>query len=94
MPVALDPDEIGAKIIDGKELAKSVRRKIRRQVKKLTFTPWPCGSPSWRRSRFDRLRQQQGEGLSVCWLSFGGTSNAGGDTAGSGHRADSHAEQS
>ena len=39
MSVALDPDEIGAKIIDGKELARSVRRKIRRQVKKLKFTP-------------------------------------------------------
>ncbi|RKU14084.1 bifunctional methylenetetrahydrofolate dehydrogenase/methenyltetrahydrofolate cyclohydrolase FolD [Candidatus Poribacteria bacterium] len=30
---------MGAKIIDGKELARSVRRKIRRQVKKLKFTP-------------------------------------------------------
>ena len=39
MSVALDPDEIGAKIIDGKELARSIRRKIRRQVKKLKFTP-------------------------------------------------------
>ena len=39
MPVALDPDEIGAKIIDGKQLARSVRREIRRQVKKLKFTP-------------------------------------------------------
>ena len=39
MPVALDPDEIGAEIIDGKELARSVRREIRRQVKKLKFTP-------------------------------------------------------
>ena len=39
MPVALDPDEIGAKIIDGKQFARSVRREIRRQVKKLKFTP-------------------------------------------------------
>ena len=39
MPVALDPDEIGAKIIDGKQIARSVRRDIRRQVKKLKFTP-------------------------------------------------------
>lgn len=39
MPVALDPDEIGSKIIDGKQLARSVRREIRRQVKKLKFTP-------------------------------------------------------
>lgn len=39
MPVALDPDEIGSKIIDGKQLAGSVRREIRRQVKKLKFTP-------------------------------------------------------
>ena len=39
MPVALDPDEIGAKIIDGKQIARSVRREIRRQVKKLKFTP-------------------------------------------------------
>ena len=39
MPDALDPDEIGAKIIDGKELARSVRRKIRRRVKKLKFRP-------------------------------------------------------
>ena len=39
MSVALDPDEIGAKIIDGKELARSVRREIRRQVKRLKFTP-------------------------------------------------------
>ena len=39
MPVALEPDEIGAKIIDGKQLARSVRREIRRQVKKLKFTP-------------------------------------------------------
>ena len=39
MPDALDPDEIGAKIIDGKQLARSVRREIRRQVKKLKFRP-------------------------------------------------------
>ncbi len=39
MPVALDLDEIGAKIIDGKQLARSVRREIRRQVKKLKFRP-------------------------------------------------------
>ena len=39
MPVALDPDEIGAKIIDGKQLARSVRREIRRKVKKLKLTP-------------------------------------------------------
>ena len=39
MPVALDSDEIGAKIIDGKELARSIRRELRRQVKKLKFTP-------------------------------------------------------
>lgn len=39
MPVALDPDDIGAKIIDGKELARSIRREIRRQVRKLKFTP-------------------------------------------------------
>ena len=39
MPVALDPDDIGAKIIDGKELARSIRRDIRRQVRKLKFTP-------------------------------------------------------
>ena len=39
MSVALDPDEIGSKIIDGKELARSVRREIRRQVKRLKFTP-------------------------------------------------------
>ena len=39
MPVALDPDEIGSKIIDGKQLARSVRREIRRQVKKLKFRP-------------------------------------------------------
>ena len=39
MSVALDPDEIGAKIIDGKELARSVRREIRRQVKRLKFRP-------------------------------------------------------
>ena len=39
MPVALDSDEIGAKIIDGKQLARSVRRKIRRQVRKIKFTP-------------------------------------------------------
>ena len=39
MPVALDPDEIGAKIIDGKQLARSVRREIRHQAKKLKFTP-------------------------------------------------------
>ena len=39
MPVALEPDEIGAKIIDGKQLARSIRREIRRQVKKLKFTP-------------------------------------------------------
>ena len=39
MPVALDPEGIGAKIIDGKQLARSVRREIRRQVKKLKFTP-------------------------------------------------------
>ena len=39
MPVALDPDEIGAKTIDGKQLARSVRREIRRRVKKLKFTP-------------------------------------------------------
>ena len=39
MPVALDPDEIGAKIIDGKQLARSVRRDIRRRVKKLKFRP-------------------------------------------------------
>ena len=39
MPVALDPDDIGAKIIDGKELARLIRREIRRQVRKLKFTP-------------------------------------------------------
>ena len=39
MPVALDPDDIGAKIIDGKGLARSIRREIRRQVRKLKFTP-------------------------------------------------------
>lgn len=39
MPVALDPDDIGAKIIDGKKLARSIRREIRRQVRKLKFTP-------------------------------------------------------
>jgi len=39
LPVALDPDEIGSKIIDGKQLARSVRREIRRQVKKLKFRP-------------------------------------------------------
>lgn len=39
MPIALDPDDIGAKIIDGKELARSIRREIRRQVRKLKFTP-------------------------------------------------------
>ena len=39
MSVALKPEEIGAKIIDGKELAKLIRREIRRQVKKLKFTP-------------------------------------------------------
>ena len=39
MPVALDPDHIGAKIIDGKGLARSIRREIRRQVRKLKFTP-------------------------------------------------------
>ena len=39
MSVALDPDEIGAKIIDGKEFARSVRREIRRQVKRLKFRP-------------------------------------------------------
>ena len=39
MPDALDPDEIGAKIIDGKQLARSDRREIRRQVKKLKFRP-------------------------------------------------------
>ena len=39
MPVALDPDEIGAKIIDGKEFARLIRREIRRQVKKLRFIP-------------------------------------------------------
>ena len=39
MLVALDPDDIGAKIIDGKELARSIRRDIRRQVRKLKFTP-------------------------------------------------------
>ena len=39
MPVALDSDEIGAKIIDGKELARSIRRELRHQVKKLKFTP-------------------------------------------------------
>ena len=39
MPVALDPDDIGAKIIDGKELARSIRRDIRHQVRKLKFTP-------------------------------------------------------
>ena len=39
MPVALDPDDIGAKIIDGKKLARSIRRDIRRQVRKLKFTP-------------------------------------------------------
>lgn len=39
MPVDLDPDDIGAKIIDGKGLARSIRRDIRRQVRKLKFTP-------------------------------------------------------
>ena len=39
MSVALVPDKIGAKIIDGKELAKSIRREIRRKVRKLKFTP-------------------------------------------------------
>ena len=39
MPVALEPDKIGAKIIDGKQLARSIRRDIRRQVRKLKFTP-------------------------------------------------------
>ena len=39
MSVALKPDEIETKIIDGKELARSIRRGIRRQVKKLKFTP-------------------------------------------------------
>ena len=39
MSVALKPEEIGAKIIDGKELAKLIRREIRRQVKKLKFAP-------------------------------------------------------
>ena len=39
MPVALDPDKIGTKIIDGKQHARSVRREIRRQVKKLKFRP-------------------------------------------------------
>lgn len=39
MPVALDPDDIGAKIIDGKELARLIRREIRRQVRRLKFIP-------------------------------------------------------
>jgi methylenetetrahydrofolate dehydrogenase (NADP+)/methenyltetrahydrofolate cyclohydrolase len=39
LPVDLDPEDIGAKIIDGKELARSIRRDIRRQVRKLKFTP-------------------------------------------------------
>ena len=39
MSVALKSEEIGAKIIDGKELAKLIRREIRRQVKKLKFAP-------------------------------------------------------
>ncbi len=39
MPIALGPDDIGAKIIDGKELARLIRREIRRQVRKLKFTP-------------------------------------------------------
>ena len=39
MPVALKPDEIGAKIIDGKQLARLIRREIRRQVRKLEFVP-------------------------------------------------------
>ncbi len=39
MPIALDPDEIGAKIIDGKQHARLIRREIRRQVRKLKFSP-------------------------------------------------------
>ncbi len=39
MPVALGHDEIGTKIIDGKEHARLIRREIRRQVRKLKFTP-------------------------------------------------------
>ena len=39
MPVALKPDEIGATIIDGKQFARLIRREIRRQVRKLKFTP-------------------------------------------------------
>ena len=39
MSVASKPNEIGAKIIDGKQFARSVRREIRRQVKKLNFIP-------------------------------------------------------
>lgn len=39
MSVTLAPEKIGAKIIDGKALAKSIRREIRRKVRKLKFTP-------------------------------------------------------
>ena len=39
MSVVLKSEEIGPKIIDGKELAKLIRREIRRQVKKLKFAP-------------------------------------------------------
>ncbi len=39
MSIALEPDETGAKIIDGKQLARSIRREVRRQAKKLKFIP-------------------------------------------------------
>ena len=39
MSVALKPDKIGAIIIDGRQFAKLIRREIRRQVRKLKFTP-------------------------------------------------------
>ena len=94
MPAALEPDEIGAKIIDGKQLARSVRREIRRQVKKLKFTPGLAVVQVGDDPRLDCLRQQQGERLSVRWLSFRSASDAGGDTASSGNRADSYTEQS
>ena len=86
MPVALDSDEIGAKIIDGKELARSVRREIRRQVRETEIYPLALQWSKLGTSPASTVYvQQQGEGLSVCWFSFGGASNAGGDTAGSGN---------
>ena len=94
MPIALEPDEIGAKIIDGKQHARLIRREIRRQVRKLKFTPGLAVVQVGNDPASTSLRQQQGEGLSVCPLSFRGASHAGRNTASSGHRADSRAEQS